>query len=66
MFYERIYTFRAVEHTKEEILDGIGKYVKKILEHDTEAIENLISMDEINVCFRSPRNNVSPGVSGFL
>ena len=37
-FYEGLYAYRAVEHTKEEILDGIGKDVKTISEYTKEAL----------------------------
>ena len=64
-FQEGLYAYRAVQHTKEEILEVIGKDVKTISEHEKEALENPISMDEVNICLKATRNNVSSGVSGF-
>ena len=54
-FYECLYSYRAVEHTIEEILDGIEQDFKTIL----YTRRNPISMDDINVCFKATRNNIS-------
>ena len=44
----------------------IDKELKTISEHEKEALENPISLDEVNSCLKATRTNVSPGVSGFL
>ena len=40
----------------------IGPGVRTISEMEKEALEDLISLVEVNDCLKATRNNVSPGV----
>ena len=63
--YEGLYAYREVEHTKEDILNAIGRDIRTISEHEKEALENPISSEEVNTCLKATKNNVVPDVSGF-
>ena len=50
---------------KDDILDAIGGDVRTISEFEKEALENPISLDEVNTCLKAMRNNVSSGMPRF-
>ena len=65
LYYENLYAQRPVEHSKEEILECIGRNAKIISCAEKEGLETQISMDDLNHCLKSTPNNISPGASGF-
>ena len=64
-FQEGLYKYREVEHSNEDILDTIGGNIRTISEIEKEALENPISLEEVNTCLKATRNNVSLGFYGF-
>ena len=50
--------------SKEDILEMTGP-IKKICAHDSEKLEEELTMEEVSKTLKNTRNNVAPGASGF-